>query len=129
MRADADVKRSIQTLILYPGVYGWEEFTDRGSPCYNPYAYDDAELEESTETMAAVLRCMPKNSPQHIDLAHEIMRLLNVKRMSYSFLAKIVSRVLEGFSSSDEFIKLTIAAAAIQKKNKAASVTSATSVV
>ncbi|MDD6963706.1 MAG: hypothetical protein PUJ52_01395 [Firmicutes bacterium] len=96
----------IQMLIRHHDCIAWEEFSDHGNPCVDPYVFDTKiERQEDALMHAAVKVALPKGSATHVRLAELVARDLNNKYVTYDWLIKTVSRVL-GVTSLSELRKM-----------------------
>lgn len=99
-------KVGIQMLIRHHACIAWEEFSDNGNPCVDPYVFDTKiEREEDALMHAAVKVVLQKGSANHIRLAELVARDLGNKYVTYDWLTKTASRVL-GVTSLSELRKM-----------------------
>ncbi len=98
MKSRAEIRACIRgVLIPYFDCIAWEDFSDAGNSCYDPYAFASKEEEEETVlTLAAVLLEMPKYSRIHAELARKVADMLGNKWVTYPWLVKAVSRIIAG---------------------------------
>lgn len=95
MRAKA--KEGIQELTAHAGSVAWEDFGDAGNPCYDPCRFDtEKEREMDALTLAAVKVELQKGSKLHHKLAGLVAAALGNKYVSYDWLIKAVTRILNG---------------------------------
>lgn len=69
---------AIQILIRYHDCIAWNEYSDKGNSCYNPYVFaSQTDREEGALRHAAVKVAMPKGSQTHVFLAEHIAKNLS----------------------------------------------------
>lgn len=105
-------------LIPHAECFAWNDFGDRGNPCYKPYDFAnpqeafDAAVSEMVVTLA-----MPKGSPEHIQLGSKIADLLDCQYVTYDWLKKIVGRLLSG-TNYNELKEMTALSIAVRRGMK-----------
>ncbi len=103
-------------LIPHTECIAWEDFSDRGNPCYNPYDFKNKQEEmEAAFTEMLVALAMPKYSYNHIALSQRVAYLLGNKWVSYDWLKKAVGRVLFG-TNYRELAQMTALSCVIREK-------------
>lgn len=90
-----DARKAIQMIIPYCDCLAWEDFSDRGNPCYNPLLFEnETDIKEDALWHAAVKAAMPHGSDMHSVLASKVATVLNNKWVTYDWLIKALSRVI-----------------------------------
>lgn len=96
MRSKEEVAKTIKEIIIpYCGCFAWNEFSDRGGPCYAPDKFDSkAEEEEAAYTRAVSLPAMPKSDKLHTEPSGKPAGCLQNKYVTYDWLVKATARLL-----------------------------------
>lgn len=106
-----EVVDCIQNLLIpYVSNLCWEDFSDEGNACYNPFVFDSKEEEiDLAMTRAAVQIAMPYGSKTHHMLGQKVAKLLKTKWVTYDWLAKAISRILSGstYQELEQMIQLS----------------------
>lgn len=91
-----EVSNSIDKVLLpFSDCIAWEDMSDRGNPCFNPYNFASSDEEvEAAYTFVAVFLEIPKGSERHRNLAKKVADQLGKEWITYDYLIKIVSRLL-----------------------------------
>ena len=89
-------------LIPYVDCIAWEEFGEKGGPCYDPNQFMNSRDERNVAfTMALVRLVMPKGERNHVILAKKVAEKLGSNYIWYDWLVKAVGRILSGTNFSD----------------------------
>ena len=89
-------------LIPYVDCIAWEEFGEKGGPCYNPNQFmNSRDASNVAFTMALVSLAMPKGGVNHDKLAKKVAEKLDLNYVWYDWLVKAVGRILSGTNYSD----------------------------
>lgn len=92
-----DAKKRIQLLITNTDCIAWQDFSDKGSPCYNPLVFlNETEKCEDALWLAAVKVAMPHGSYEHGLLMPKVAAILNTKWVTYDWLIKACGRIFNG---------------------------------
>lgn len=114
-----EVNACIQDILIpYAANFAWEDFSDKGNACYNPFVFNSEQEEiDLAMTRAAVQLAMPYGSQAHHILGQEVANLLGTKWVTYDWLAKAVSRLLSGVTYQ-ELKKMALLSEMVKKKMK-----------
>jgi hypothetical protein len=110
-----EVNKALDLINKHPENIAWQDFTDNGNPCYNPYSVSSDEMNEEADSRAAVLKAMPKNSLIHLSISQAVARLLGTKWVTYDWLSKIIGRIIAPAESYHEFEKVIALSVAVQQ--------------
>lgn len=112
-------QKGLELLERYHECIAWEDYSDRGNQCWNPYAFDTSnDREQDALWHAAVKVALAKGSATHIRLSELVAGYLENKYVTYDWLIKAVSRVLKG-SSLDELREILILSEKVRAEMKA----------
>lgn len=105
MRSKEEVAKTIKEIIIpYCDCFAWNEFSDRGGPCYAPDKFDSkAEEEEAAYTRAASLPAMSKFGELHTELSDKAADCLQNKYVTYDWLVNATARLLTSTSYEELF--------------------------
>lgn len=114
-----EVNACIQDILIpYAANFAWEDFSDKGNACYNPFVFSSEQEEiDLAMTRAVVQLAMPYGSQAHHILGQEVANLLGTKWVTYDWLAKAVSRLLSGVTYQ-ELKKMALLSEMVKKKMK-----------
>lgn len=117
MQSVQEVNACIQDILIpYAANFAWEDFSDKGNACYNPFVFNSEQEEiDLAMTRAAVQLAMPYGSQAHHILGQEVANLLGTKWVTYDWLAKAVSRLLSGVTYQ-ELKKMVVLLEMVKKK-------------
>lgn len=99
-----------EILIPYVDCFCWEDFGDKGNPCYDPYSFSsEQDRIDDADARRNVYLAMPKGSLTHNALGRGVAKTLDMHWVTYDWLVKAVGRILAGTTVSDlkEMVKLS----------------------
>jgi len=116
MNSVSEAKRCITNLLIpHAECFAWNDFGNRGNPCYKPYDFSNPqEAFDVAASEMVVTLAMPKGSPEHIQLGSRIADLLDCQYVTYDWLKKIVGRLLSGTNYQD-LKEMTMLSMAVKK--------------
>ena len=98
-----DIKAAAGIVEEYHDCFRFEEFGDRGNNCYDPYRDDH----ESVNLLIGKVRnVIPKNGEIHLRLTRVVKRDLNVQRLEYDYLCKVLARIFSGAESETSLLDM-----------------------
>lgn len=119
-----EARRGTQIIINYHDCLVWNEYGDKGNPCYNPLEYSSqAECDEEALWFAAVKATMKKNSYTHHLLAELVAKDLGCAWVCYDWLCKSMSRIFNG-QSMDALINMCCLSKNVKRKMEEKGITS-----
>ena len=110
-----DIKTAVGIVEEYHDCFRFEKFGDRGNNCYAPYRDDP----ESVNMMIAKVRnAIPKNGEMHLRLTSVLKRQMNLERMGYDYLCKVLARLLSGVESETSLLNICRLSREVRAKMK-----------
>ena len=97
-----EIRKAINLIEKNIDLVEWEDMTNKGNPCYDPFDLTEDERAKEILIKAAVELIISRNSDTHAFFSSKIAAILGNKWITYPWLIQALSRLLSGIDSYQE---------------------------
>lgn len=112
-----ETKKALTLIESHTDCIAWVDFADRGNACTGriDILTDPTEIAQNSVSLSNVKQIMPKQSDLHLNISPKVATEIGAKWVTYDWLVKTLSRILESkFEDFEHILNLSIC---VKKRN------------